>query len=102
MEKAANLCAVTNPSVNSYKRLNGAMTNSGSSWSPNRISCSGNNRSHMVRVPEGDRFELRLADGAVNPYLLQATILAAGIWGLKAAPFDLSYGFFPPSVNMYS
>ena len=39
----------------------------------------------MIRVPEGDRFELRLADGAVNPYLLPAAVLAAGLDGLKSA-----------------
>lgn len=36
---------------------------------------------HMIRVPEGDRFELRLADGAVNPYLMPAAVLAAGLEG---------------------
>ena len=37
----------------------------------------------MVRVPGPGRFELRLPDGAVNPYLLQAVIIAAGLNGLK-------------------
>jgi len=37
----------------------------------------------MIRVPEAGRFEFRLADGAVNPYLLQAALLAAGLDGLK-------------------
>jgi len=57
----------------------------------------------MVRVPEGDRFELRLADGAANPYLLQASILAAGLWGLaqEASSFDTSKGFLPKEVNVY-
>ena len=56
------------------------MTTSGATWAPNRVSFSGNNRTHMVRVPEGDRFELRLADGAANPYLLQAAVrVYAGI-----------------------
>ncbi|MGF7149925.1 glutamine synthetase [Sphingomonas zeicaulis] len=44
---------------------------------------TGNNRTHMVRVPEGDRFELRLADGAANPYLMGATVLAAGLDGIE-------------------
>ena len=44
---------------------------------------SGNNRTHMIRIPAGGRFELRLADGAANPYLLQAGILAAGLDGLR-------------------
>ena len=37
----------------------------------------------MIRVPEAGRFEFRLADGAANPYLLQAAILAAGLDGVK-------------------
>ena len=43
---------------------------------------SGNNRTHMIRIPEPGRFEMRLADGAANPYLLQAGILAAGLDGI--------------------
>jgi glutamine synthetase len=100
-EKAATFCAITNPTVNSYKRLNGAITNSGSTWSPNRISVSGNNRSHMIRVPENDRFEMRAADGAVNPYLLPATILAAGLHGIKKK-CDTSVCFMDTKVNLYA
>jgi len=100
LSKARSCCAITNPTVNSYKRLAGAMTNSGSTWSPNRISLSGNNRSHMVRVPENDRFELRVADGAVNPYLLQAVVLASGLWGMEHKKDPRPY-FFTPDVNMY-
>ena len=37
----------------------------------------------MVRVPDNGRFELRLADGAVNPYLLQAAVVAAGLDGIE-------------------
>ena len=37
----------------------------------------------MVRVPGPGRFELRLPDGAVNPYLLQAVIVAAGLSGMR-------------------
>lgn len=100
IQKTVSACAITNPTINSYKRLNGEMTNSGATWSPNRVSFSGNNRSHMVRVPENDRFELRLADGAVNPYLLQASVLAAGLWGIDNKA-DASAVFMAPSVNMY-
>ena len=80
---APAICALTNPTVNSYKRINAPATRSGATWSPNAVTWSGNNRTHMVRVPEGNRFELRLADGAVNPYLLQAAVLAAGLDGLR-------------------
>jgi glutamine synthetase len=79
---APALAAITNPTVNSYKRINAPRTLSGATWSPNTITWSGNNRTHMVRVPEGGRFELRLADGAANPYLLQAAVIAAGLDGI--------------------
>ena len=47
------------------------------------MSGGGNNRPHMVRVPGPGRIEYRLADGAANPYLLQAGLLAAGILGIS-------------------
>jgi glutamate---methylamine ligase len=77
------LAAITNPTVNSYKRINAPRTTSGATWSPNTVTYSGNNRTHMIRIPEGGRFELRLADGAANPYLLQAALLAAGLDGIE-------------------
>ena len=85
MHSAPALAALLNPTVNSYKRLNAPRTSSGATWSPNTISYTGNNRTHMIRIPEGDRLELRLADGAVNPYLLQAAIVAAGLDGIEQA-----------------
>ena len=42
----------------------------------------GNNRTHMIRIPDDGRFELRLMDGAANPHLLQAGVLAAGLDGV--------------------
>ena len=85
---APALTAVLNPTVNSYKRLNAPVTTSGATWSPNTISYGGNNRTHMVRIPDSNRLEVRLADGAANPYLLPAAILAAGLDGIatKADP----------------
>jgi glutamine synthetase len=80
---AEALCALTNPTVNSYKRINAAVTTSGSTWSPNTVTYGGNNRTHMIRIPDAGRFELRLADGSANPYLLQAGLLAAGLDGLE-------------------
>jgi glutamine synthetase len=82
VHSAAALAAITNPTVNSYKRINGALTASGATWSPNTATYAGNNRTHMIRIPDAGRFELRLADGAANPYLLQAAILAAGMDGI--------------------
>ena len=84
MAHATALTALTNPTVNSYKRINAPATLSGASWAPNTVTWSGNNRTHMVRVPGPGRFELRLPDGAANPYLLQAAIIAAGLSGLEA------------------
>jgi glutamine synthetase len=79
---AEALCALTNPTVNSYKRINAPVTTSGATWSPNTVTYGGNNRTHMIRIPDAGRFELRLADGATNPYLLQAGLLAAGLDGI--------------------
>ncbi len=81
---AEALCALLNPTVNSYKRINAPRTLSGATWSPNTVTYSGNNRTHMIRIPEPGRFELRLPDGAANPYLMQAAILAAGLEGIAA------------------
>ena len=83
MENAEALTAWFNPTINSYKRINAPVTSSGATWSPNTITYSGNNRTHMIRVPDQGRFELRLMDGASNPYLLQAGIIAAGIDGIN-------------------
>ena len=82
VRSADALTAIFNPTVNSYKRINAPRTLSGATWSPNTVTYSGNNRTHMIRIPEPGRFELRLADGAANPYLLQAGILAAGLDGV--------------------
>jgi glutamine synthetase type III len=83
MKHATALVAITNPTVNSYKRINAPRTVSGATWAPNAVTWTGNNRTHMVRVPGPGRFELRLPDGAANPYLLQAAIIAAGVSGIR-------------------
>lgn len=80
---AKPLTAIMNPTVNSYKRLHASSTLSGSTWSPNTISFTGNNRTHMFRIPDTDRIELRSPDGAANPYLIQASLLAAGLYGVR-------------------
>ena len=97
INSAEALTAWFNPTINSYKRINAPVTASGATWAPNTITYSGNNRTHMIRVPGSGRFELRLMDGATNPYLLQAGILAAGIDGIekKRNPGK------PIDVNMY-
>jgi glutamine synthetase len=82
MTHAPALCALMNPTVNSYKRLNAPRTMSGATWSPNTITYGGNNRTHMIRIPDAGRFEVRLADGSANPYLLPAALLTAGLDGI--------------------
>jgi glutamine synthetase len=82
IHSADAMAAILNPTVNSYKRINAPRTISGATWSPSSVTYTGNNRTHMIRIPEPGRFELRLADGAANPYLLQAAILAAGLDGI--------------------
>jgi len=98
VHNAAALCALLNPAVNSYKRINAPRTVSGATWSPNAVTFSGDNRTHMIRVPGGGRFEMRLPDGAANPYLLQAGILAAGLDGMVA---ERDPGQ-PLDINMYT
>jgi len=98
LHSADTLAAIFNPTVNSYKRIDAQVTSSGATWSPNAITYGGNNRTHMVRVPDIGRFEMRLMDGAVNPYLLQAGILAAGLDGVAN---DRDPGK-PSSLNMYT
>ncbi|MGU3493107.1 type III glutamate--ammonia ligase [Xanthobacteraceae bacterium A53D] len=83
IHNADALCALTNPTVNSYKRINAPRTVSGATWAPNTVTYTGNNRTHMIRIPDAGRFEFRLADGAANPYLLQAGVLAAGLDGIE-------------------
>jgi len=98
IKNAQALSSFFNPSINSYRRINAPPTKSGASWSPSSISYTGNNRTHMIRVPDSGRFELRLMDGSANPYLLQAGVMAAGIYGInnKVDPGE------PLFCNMYT
>ena len=98
IKNASSLSAFFNPTINSYRRINAPPTKSGASWSPSSISYTGNNRTHMIRIPDPGRFELRLMDGSANPYLLQASVLAAGLNGLK---HKINPGE-PLNCNMYT
>jgi glutamine synthetase len=80
---ARGLSPLCGPTVTSYKRLAASSSVSGSCWAPRYISYGGNNRTHMIRIPDGGRFECRLVDGAANLYLAQAGILAAGLDGMS-------------------
>lgn len=82
IHSADQLCAIFNPTINSFKRINAPVTASGATWSPNTVTYTGNNRTHMIRIPDAGRFEFRLLDGAVNPYLGPAAVLMAGLDGI--------------------
>ena len=83
LKNAAAMTLILNPIHNSYKRINAPGTSSGATWAPNTVTWSGNNRTHMIRVPADNRIECRLPDGAANPYLLQAAITGAGLYGVE-------------------
>jgi glutamine synthetase len=70
------------PTVNSYKRIGAPAPNSGASWAPAYVAYGGNNRSLMLRVPEGGRVEHRGVDGSANPYLASTALLAIGMDGI--------------------
>jgi glutamine synthetase len=81
IEHAPAITAVSNPLINSYKRLVSGFE------APVYISWSGPNRSSLIRIPAGrglsTRLEFRSPDPSCNPYLAFAVILAAGLDGIK-------------------
>jgi glutamine synthetase len=95
LEHASGMVAITNPLVNSYKRLTPGFE------APTNIAWSAANRSAMIRIPArrgiGTRCELRMPDPSCNPYLALAVMMAAGIDGIER---DLTP---PPSIqrNIY-
>jgi glutamine synthetase len=94
---APAITAICAPTVNSYKRLVVGNSLTGATWAPAYISYGDNNRSCMVRIPEG-RIELRLPDGACNPYLAAAAVIAAGLDGIER---NLDPGE-PQNFNLYN
>lgn len=96
LKHAPALTAVCAPTVNSYKRLVVGRSLTGATWAPAYISYGDNNRSSMLRGP-GGRIELRLPDGACNPYLATAAVIAAGLDGVER---DLDPGD-PVNENLY-
>ncbi|NKX54451.1 type III glutamate--ammonia ligase [Arthrobacter mobilis] len=80
---APALQAFLAPTVNSYKRTGATTTESGATWSTNKASYGGNDRTHMIRVPDTHRIELRSGDGSANPYLALAAAIAAGLDGIE-------------------
>ena len=83
LDHATAMQAVIAPTVNSYKRTGATSTRSGATWSPRRPTYGGNDRTHFVRIPDGDRIEMRGGDGSANPYLAIAASLAAGLDGIE-------------------
>lgn len=81
LQHAAGMAAITNPTVNSYKRLTPGFE------APTNIAWSASNRSAMIRIPArrgvGTRMELRIPDPTCNPYLALTVILAAGLEGIE-------------------
>ena len=82
LEHARSMAAVTCPTVNSYKRLGAPAPLSGATWAPSLVAYGGNNRTHLLRVPEPGRVEHRGVDGSANPYLALAAIVGAGLDGV--------------------
>jgi glutamine synthetase len=83
LDHAPALQAFLAPTVNSYKRTGATTSSSGATWSPRKASFGGNDRTHMIRVPDNKRIELRSGDGSANPYLAIATAIAAGLDGVE-------------------
>ncbi|MFN2564852.1 MAG: type I glutamate--ammonia ligase [Gemmatimonadaceae bacterium] len=81
LRHARGMCAITNPLVNSFKRLVPGYE------APVNVAWSMRNRSPLIRVPErrgpGTRVELRMPDPSANPYLALAVMLAAGLDGIE-------------------
>ena len=99
---AKALCAFTNPSTNSYKRLVPGYE------APVTIGYATSNRSSVIRIPayakapEDKRFELRCPDGTCNPYYAYSAILMAGLDGVQKKIDPHTEGFGPYDFNLYN
>jgi len=82
LRHARGLSALAAPIVNSYKRLVRGAPRSGATWAPVYVTYGSSNRTQMIRIPGPGRIELRTLDGAANPYLSFAALLAAGLDGI--------------------
>ena len=99
---ARSLCAITNPSTNSYKRLIPGFE------APVTIGYAMSNRSAVIRIPayaktpDTKRFELRNPDATCNPYYAYAAILMAGLDGIKNKIDPHQNGWGPFDCNLYN
>ena len=102
LEHAASLCAITNPSTNSFKRLVPGFE------APVTVGYATSNRSAVIRIPayakspEKRRFELRNPDATCNPYFCYAAILMAGLDGIKNQIDPHENGWGPYDMNLYN
>lgn len=98
---AASLCAITNPSTNSYKRLIPGFE------APVTIGYAMANRSAVIRIPayakspKNKRFELRNPDATCNPYYAYAAILMAGLDGIEKKIDPHANGWGPFDCNLF-
>ena len=98
---ARSLCAITNPSTNSYKRLVPGFE------APVTIGYAVSNRSAVVRIPayakapDVKRFELRNPDATCNPYFAYSAILMAGLDGIKNQIDPHEAGWGPYDFNLF-
>jgi len=101
LKHIAALCAFTDPSTNSYKRLVPGYE------APVTVGFATANRSSVIRIPayakdpDKKRFEIRNPDGTCNPYYAYAAILMAGIDGIKNKTDPVKEGFGPYDFNLY-
>ncbi|MBO6015675.1 MAG: type I glutamate--ammonia ligase [Lachnospiraceae bacterium] len=101
LQHAGSLCAITNPSTNSYKRLVPGFE------APVTIGYAMANRSAVVRIPAyaktplTKRFELRNPDATCNPYYAYAAILMAGLDGIRNQIDPRAKGWGPYDFNLY-
>ena len=102
LKHIGSLCALTNPSTNSFKRLIPGFE------APVTVGYATSNRSAVIRIPayakspEKRRFELRNPDATCNPYFCYAAILMAGIDGIKNKIDPHANGWGPYDVNLYN
>ena len=101
LKHIASLCALTNPSTNSFKRLVPGFE------APVTVGYATSNRSAVIRIPayakspEKRRFELRNPDATCNPYFCYAAILMAGLDGIKNKIDPHGEGWGPYDMNLY-
>ena len=101
LKHISSLCAFTNPSTNSYKRLVPGFE------APVTIGYASANRSAVIRIPnyvktkDKKRFELRNPDATCNPYLAYSAILMAGLDGIKNKIDPKDYNWGPFDFNLY-